>query len=76
MLVFLFFFISDLGSLIYKLRGIDPDGDVLKFGVRAQSGSEVIRVEGISASEANVYLNQELDREVFYIIKNFFCGFV
>lgn len=47
------------------MRGIDPDGDVLKFGVRAQSGSDVIRVEGISASEANVYLNQELDREVF-----------
>lgn len=51
--------------MIYKLRGIDPDGDVLKFGVRVQSGSDVIRVEGISASEANVYLNQELDREVF-----------
>lgn len=48
---------------------MDPDGDWLHFGVRSQPGSDVIRVESTSASEANVYLNQELDREVniFYL---------
>lgn len=52
------------GTVIYKLRGVDADGDKLQFGVRQQSGSDAIRVESTSASEANVYLNQELDREV------------
>lgn len=51
-------------SIIYKLRGLDPDGDVLQFGVRTQSGSDVIRVENTSPNEANIYLNKELDREV------------
>lgn len=53
-----------IGTLIYKLRGVDPDGDKLVFGVRQMPGSNVIRVESASANEANVYLNQELDREV------------
>ncbi|XP_017773804.1 PREDICTED: cadherin-23 [Nicrophorus vespilloides] len=54
---------TPVGTLIYKLRGIDPDGDKLEFGVRKQSGSNVIRVETVSAAEANVYLAQPLDRE-------------
>lgn len=62
------------GTLIYKLRGVDPDGDKLEFGVKQQSGSNVIRVESISPTEANVYLNQELDREVRYL--KFFYNYV
>ncbi|XP_015840656.1 cadherin-23 isoform X2 [Tribolium castaneum] len=54
---------TPVGTLIYKLRGTDPDGDPLSFGVRSQSGSDVIRVENISPTEADVYLNKELDRE-------------
>ncbi|KAJ3665071.1 hypothetical protein Zmor_000585 [Zophobas morio] len=54
---------TPVGTLIYKLRGTDPDGDPLSFGVRSQPGSDVIRVENISPSEADVYLNKELDRE-------------
>lgn len=52
------------GSLIYRLRGIDPDGDPLKFGLRDQHGSDIIRLEAISSNEANIYLVKELDREV------------
>lgn len=52
------------GSLIYRLKGIDPDGDVLSFGVREQPGSDVIRVENFGNYEANIYLNKLLDREV------------
>lgn len=56
--------VSVAGSLIYRLRGIDPDGDSLTFGVRDQPGSDVIRVENFSPTEANIYLNKLLDREV------------
>lgn len=57
---FFFFFV---GSLIYRVRGIDPDGDKLIFGVR-EPGNKVIRIENFGKSEANIYLKIELDREV------------
>ncbi|CAH2108500.1 unnamed protein product [Euphydryas editha] len=55
---------TPVGSLIYRLRGIDPDGDVLRFGIREQIGSDILRIEAISSNEANIYLVKELDREV------------
>ncbi|KAJ2950157.1 hypothetical protein O0L34_g11512 [Tuta absoluta] len=55
---------TPVGSLIYRLRGIDPDGDVLKFGIRDQIGSDILRLEAISSNEANIYLVKELDREI------------
>lgn len=55
------------GSLIYRLHGFDPDGDNLTFGVRGQSANDVIRVERFSATEANIYLNKVLDREVSFV---------
>lgn len=58
------FFLYISGSLIYRLRGIDPDGDTLKFGIKDQIGSDILRLEAISSNEANVYLVKELDREV------------
>lgn len=51
------------GSLIYRLRAFDPDGDPLTFGVREPSGNEIVRIEKVSNSEANVFLKKELDRE-------------
>lgn len=56
--------ISFPGSLIYRLRGVDPDGDTLRFGIRDQLGSDILRLEAISSNEANIYLVKELDREV------------
>lgn len=56
------FYIS--GSLIYRLRGVDPDGDDLQFGIRDQHRSDILRIESISSNEANVFLAKELDREV------------
>ncbi|KAI5639888.1 cadherin domain-containing protein [Phthorimaea operculella] len=55
---------TPVGSLIYRLRGVDPDGDVLKFGIRDQIGSDILRLEAISSNEANIYLVKELDREI------------
>ncbi|CAG4973752.1 unnamed protein product [Parnassius apollo] len=54
---------TPIGTLIYRLRGIDPDGDKLKFGIKDQVGSDIIKLEAISSNEANVYLVKELDRE-------------
>lgn len=51
------------GSLIYKLRGYDPDGDPLTFGVRESAGNEILRIEKTGEAEANIYLKKELDRE-------------
>ncbi|XP_063530997.1 cadherin-23 [Cydia strobilella] len=55
---------TPVGSLIYRLRGIDPDGDELKFGIRDQLGSNILRIEAITTNEANIYLVKELDREI------------
>ncbi|KAL0881086.1 hypothetical protein ABMA27_002212 [Loxostege sticticalis] len=55
---------TPVGSLIYRLRGVDPDGDTLKFGLRDHLGSDILRLEAISSNEANIYLIKELDREV------------
>lgn len=55
---------TPVGSIIYKLKGYDPDGDPLSFGVREAIDSDVIRVERSGVNEANVYLNKELDREL------------
>lgn len=59
---------TPVGSLIYKLRGADPDNDALVFGIRDTGyGSDVLRIENIGNNEANLYLAQELDREVRFI---------
>ncbi|XP_011305109.1 cadherin-23 [Fopius arisanus] len=55
---------TPVGTLIYRLRGIDADGDALTFGVKDQPGADVIRVENFATQEANVFLNKLLDREV------------
>ncbi|XP_077287524.1 cadherin 88C [Arctopsyche grandis] len=55
---------TPVGNLIYRLRGVDADGDRLQFGVRDQPGSDIFRIESTSANEANVFLAKELDREI------------
>lgn len=56
---------TPVGSLIYKLRGSDPDNDPIVFGIRDTGyGSDVLRIENIGNNEANLFLARELDREV------------
>ncbi|KAK4293966.1 hypothetical protein Pmani_033374 [Petrolisthes manimaculis] len=52
------------GSKITTLRGQDPDGDALTFGVRGTEGQDLLRIEQNGANEANVFLRTPLDREV------------
>ncbi|ETN63913.1 hypothetical protein AND_004358 [Anopheles darlingi] len=54
---------TPVGTLIYKLRGYDADGDPLTFGVQKSADSNIIRLKQNTSSEAYVYLNHELDRE-------------
>jgi hypothetical protein len=53
-----------VGSLIYTLKGFDPDGDALEFGVQGTYDSDIISVKSLNDHEAGIYLDKELDREV------------
>uniref|UniRef100_A0A1B0B4Y0 Cadherin domain-containing protein n=1 Tax=Glossina palpalis gambiensis TaxID=67801 RepID=A0A1B0B4Y0_9MUSC len=54
---------TQVGNLIYTLKGYDPDNDTLTFDKRATADSGVIRIENNGTTEALVYLAKELDRE-------------
>ncbi|XP_058798620.1 cadherin-23 isoform X2 [Phymastichus coffea] len=54
---------TPVGSQIYRLKGVDPDGDDLTFGVREQPDSDVISIEKFGRNEANIYIRKPLDRE-------------
>ncbi|XP_055377759.1 cadherin-23 isoform X2 [Condylostylus longicornis] len=54
---------TPVGTLIYHVRGYDPDNDVLTFGVKPSQDSDVIKIENSGKNEANIYLAKELDRE-------------
>nr|XP_037269685.1 cadherin-23-like isoform X1 [Rhipicephalus microplus] len=55
---------GSLGQPLYRLRGEDADGDTLTFGARGPEGPEILRFERVTATEADVFLRHELDREV------------
>lgn len=55
---------TPVGTLIYKLKGFDPDGDDLQFGIRTTIDSNILKIENSGNNEANLYLAKELDREV------------
>lgn len=55
---------SSIDKPIYRLRGVDPDGDALEFGIRNSYESDILRIENIGMNEADIYLTRELDREV------------
>lgn len=54
---------TPVGTQIYKLKGFDPDGDTLTFGVINTVNSDILKIENAGNNEANIFLNRELDRE-------------
>ncbi len=48
------------GTRILRLRGFDPDGDDMQFGVLGREGAALLRVENHNNGEASVYLNRVL----------------
>ena len=55
---------SSLNREIIHLSGEDSDGDPLKFGVLGTIGTDLLRIETVSPTEAKVFLKKELDREI------------
>ncbi|XP_064108915.1 cadherin-23-like isoform X3 [Macrobrachium nipponense] len=55
---------TPVGTKITTLRGSDLDGDALTFGVQGVEGRNLLRIEPNGATEANVYLQEPLDREI------------
>lgn len=59
---------TPVGSLIYHLKGYDPDNDPLTFGIIPSQFSDIIRIENFGSNEAKVYLAKDLDREVSFLV--------
>ena len=58
---------TPVGSVVYRLRASDPDGDSLVFAVHGAAANELLSVEPVGATEANLVLVKQLDREVHII---------
>lgn len=51
-----------VGSLVYRLKGSDPDpDDRLVFGVRGSDAKQLLDVRSVSFREADVYLKSSLN---------------
>lgn len=51
---------TPVGTLIYRLKGSDPDGDALTFGSVDPVGSSLLYFQSASFTEADVYLKAPL----------------
>lgn len=63
---------TPVGSVIYRIKASDADGDALQFGLQGQAANELLRVQPVSHNEADLQLIKELDREVFFHKPGFF----
>jgi len=65
---------TPIGSVIYRIRASDADGDALQFALLGQAANELLSVRpvldgsgsgsGATTNEADLILIKELDREV------------
>jgi hypothetical protein len=55
---------TPVGSIIYRIKASDADGDALQFGLQGQVANELLRIQPVSNNEADLQLIKELDREV------------
>ena len=56
---------TPVGTLVYRLKGSDPDSERLVFGTDDPVGSRLLRIESLSFREADVYLKSPLTVSVF-----------
>lgn len=49
-----------VGSLIYRLKGSDPDSEKLVFGTDDPVGKRMLQIKSLSFREADVYLMSSL----------------
>ena len=55
---------TPVGSVIYRIKASDADGDALQFGLQGQAANELLRIQPVGDNEADLQLIKELDREV------------
>lgn len=55
---------TPVGSIIYRIKASDADGDALEFGLQGHVANELLRIQPVSRNEADLQLIKELDREV------------
>lgn len=55
---------TPVGSVIYRIKASDADGDALQFGLQGQVANELLRIQPVGNNEADLQLIKELDREV------------
>lgn len=60
---------TPVGSVIYRIKASDADGDALQFGLQGQVANELLRIKPVNDNEADLQLIKELDREVFRYIR-------
>lgn len=60
---------TPVGSVIYRIKASDADGDALQFGLQGQTANELLRVQPVNDNEADLELIKELDREVNCLIE-------
>jgi hypothetical protein len=60
-----------IGSLIYRLKGSDPDSEKLVFGSDHPVGREMLLIKSLSFREADVYLKAALNVSDWLMIISF-----
>lgn len=55
---------TPVGSVVYRVKAFDADGDRLTFALLGAEANQLLRVEPIGHDEAHLLLNKQLDREV------------
>lgn len=48
------------GTIVYRLKGSDPDPDVLTFGLKGPKVKELLEIRTVSFTEADVILKSHL----------------
>ena len=61
---------TPVGSVIYRIKAFDADGDTLQFGLQGQVANELLRIQPVGDNEADLQLIKELDREVNSVTSN------
>lgn len=55
---------TPVGTLVYQVRASDPDADPLQFALQGSAANELLAIEPVDATHANLVLKKLLDREV------------
>ncbi|RWS12551.1 cadherin-86C-like protein [Dinothrombium tinctorium] len=55
------------GTIIYRLKGSDPDAEPLNFGIKGAVGRKLLDIVSVSFNEADVYLKSSLEETEYTV---------